>query len=971
MHSTIPSPRKATLLRTSALVGLSLLMTAPAFAQDAAPATGDEVQTVVVTGFRNSLQTALQDKKKSNGVVDVIRAEDIAKFPDANLAESLQRVPGVSISRVAGEGRSITVRGLPPAFTRVRINGMEAQSVSGATTSDRGIGTGRGFDFNTFSSDLFSNLTVRKTASPETLEGSLGATVDLHTSRPFDYKGFTAAINGQVGYNSLSKEMKDRKVSGVISNRWDTELGQFGALASIAYTQRHYYEDQFGSGGWNPGSVDGGFCSPVGVTPQVPATDAAKGTDALNCATGVPRPAAGDTLYSQASASTTFFPRLPRYGRFEHDQKRLGASLSLQWRPQAGTTVNFDALYSNYDVTREESWLEGFSFARAISQNGKPQTAVRELILFPAGTSQTAGANFGKAVSDVAYARFDGVDVRSDTQYDAFENTFTQYTLSGSHDFSDTLSVSGLIGISESDFNQKAQTTLMFQRQNAGMTVDFRRNRDQPIITHNFDVTNPDNYTFGAPDGTASTANAEIRLNPSRVNNRYETAELNLEYRPIDILTVKTGLHFNTFSFDIAAWQRANTFLVPNLTSAQLRDVTRSVSFPGNGLDDGVFPKAWATIDYDKFVASQNIYSNSGIYALIPNAGNTRGVEEKITSGYVQTDLTTQVAGMTLRTEAGFRFAKTQLTARGIIVGQTNPVFVQHEYSDFLPSFNATLEVTPDVFLRGSAARVVSRPDLGFLTPGGNLSLTGTPSLSSGNPFLEPIRADTYDLSTEWYFGRASLLSVGAFYKDIKSYVQNASRQSSFRETGLPLSLLGSSGVDPDATPITITQPVNTPGGPLKGFEVNYQQGFSFLPGWLSHTGALFNYTYVDSEITYNLAGGGTTTKSLIGLSKNAYNGTLYYEDETISLRLSTSYRSKYIIALPANNPLQDLEGVDDLQVFDLSASYQITPKLRVTLEGLNILDEFNRQYIDSTRNSTFVYNHLGAQWNLGLQYKF
>lgn len=963
------SPAKATLLCTSALVG-ALLAAAPALAQDAV-APDDDTGVVVVTGFRNSLQTAIQDKKKSNGVIDVIRAEDISKFPDANLAESLQRVPGVSISRVAGEGRSITVRGLPPSFTRVRINGMEAQSVSGATTSDRGIGTGRGFDFNTFSSDLFSNLTVRKTASPETIEGSLGATVDLRTSRPFDYKGFTAVVNGQIGYNTLSKEAEDRKFSGVISNRWDTSIGQIGVLASLAYTKRHYYEDQFGSGGWNPGSVDGGFCTPVGVTPQVPANDASKGTDALNCATGVARPAAGDPLYAQASASTTFFPRLPRYGRFEHDQERTGASLSLQWRPQTGTTINFDALYSNYDVKREESWLEGFSFARAISQNGKPQTAVRELILFPAGTSQTAGANFNKAVSDVAFGRFDGVDVRSDTQHDEFENNFTQFTLSGSHDFNDKWSINGLIGVSKSEFDQKAQTTIMFQRQNAGMTVDFRNNRDQPIITHDFDVTNPDNYSFSAPDGTANTANAEIRLNPSMVTNKYETFEANLVWRARENLTVKTGLHHNTFTFDIKAWQRPNTFLVPNMTAQQLRDVTRVVEFPGDGLDANVFPKAWATIDYDKFLAANNIYSGTAPYQLVVNNGNTRGVEEKVDSAYIQAELVSQIGDMTLRTEGGVRYAKTQLNARGIIVGQTNPVFVEHEYDDLLPSINATLEVTPEFYLRGSAARVVTRPELGFLTPGGNLALTGTPSLSSGNPFLEPIRADNLDLSAEWYFAKGSLLSAGIFYKDIKSYVQNASRQMSFVETGLPLSLIGSSGVDPNNTPITVTQPVNTEGGPLKGFELNYQQSFGFLPGWLSHTGALVNYTFVDSDITYNLAGGGTTTQSLIGLSKNAYNATAYYEDEKVSVRLSASYRSKFIIALPANNPLQDLEGVDENLVFDLSASYQFTPKLRLTVEGLNIFDRFNRQYIDSTRNSTFVYNHLGAQWNVGLQYKF
>jgi iron complex outermembrane receptor protein len=259
------------------------------------------------------------------------------------------------------------------------------------------------------------------------------------------------------------------------------------------------------------------------------------------------------------------------------------------------------------------------------------------------------------------------------------------------------------------------------------------------------------------------------------------------------------------------------------------------------------------------------------------------------------------------------------------------------------------------------------------LTPGGSLNLTGTPSITSGNPDLDPIRANTVDFSAEWYFAPGSLISVGLFYKDIKTYVQNQSQQMSFRQTGLPLSLIGASGVDPDNTPITVTRPLNTPGGPLKGFEINYQQGFTFLPGFLRHTGALVNYTYVDSQITYILAAGGTTKQDLIGLSKNAYNATLYYDDETINARISAAYRDQYIApgGLPANNPLQDYEGVDKSLVFDVSASYQLTEKFKITLEGLNIFDRFNRLFIDSDRNSDFVYSHLGAQWNLGLQYKF
>jgi iron complex outermembrane receptor protein len=161
---------------------------------------------VVVTGFRNSLAQALNVKRTSAAAVDAIYAEDMAKFPDLNLSESIQRIPGVAISRDAGEGRQISVRGLGAQFTRVRINGMEALTTSGGTDASGGTNRSRSFDFNVFASDLFNRITVQKTASAETEEGSLGATVDLNTAHPFDKRGFNFALSGKMGYNDQAEK---------------------------------------------------------------------------------------------------------------------------------------------------------------------------------------------------------------------------------------------------------------------------------------------------------------------------------------------------------------------------------------------------------------------------------------------------------------------------------------------------------------------------------------------------------------------------------------------------------------------------------------------------------------------------------------------------------------------------------------------------------------------------------------------
>ncbi|WP_313218326.1 TonB-dependent receptor plug domain-containing protein, partial [Stenotrophomonas sp.] len=182
-------------------LSIGLALSGGAWAQEAGTTNPTDLDTVTVTGYRASVEKALDIKRGESGMVDAIVAEDIGKFPDLNLAESLQRIPGVVITRDAGEGRNISVRGLGPDFTRVRINGMEALTTVGSGDQSGGTNRGRGFDFNVFASDLFSQLIVRKTAQADVEEGSLGATVDLNTAKPFDYDGFTFAASGQASYN--------------------------------------------------------------------------------------------------------------------------------------------------------------------------------------------------------------------------------------------------------------------------------------------------------------------------------------------------------------------------------------------------------------------------------------------------------------------------------------------------------------------------------------------------------------------------------------------------------------------------------------------------------------------------------------------------------------------------------------------------------------------------------------------------
>jgi TonB-dependent receptor len=184
--------------------------------------------------------------------------------------------------------------------------------------------------------------------------------------------------------------------------------------------------------------------------------------------------------------------------------------------------------------------------------------------------------------------------------------------------------------------------------------------------------------------------------------------------------------------------------------------------------------------------------------------------------------------------------------------------------------------------------------------------------------------------------------------------------------------LLDGTGVPPTDS-FTFKRPVNTKGGPLKGFEVSYQQPFTFLPGPFKDLGAIFNYTYVDSKIDYfsALSPSGMTQNSLIGLSKNAYNATVYYENAKYSARVSAAYRDKFLTAVPSATSTNDIDGVNSVLTVDASASYSVTPKLKLTFEGLNLTDAFNSQFNDSVRNSVLVYSHTGRQFNFGVRYTF
>ena len=273
----------------------------------------------------------------------------------------------------------------------------------------------------------------------------------------------------------------------------------------------------------------------------------------------------------------------------------------------------------------------------------------------------------------------------------------------------------------------------------------------------------------------------------------------------------------------------------------------------------------------------------------------------------------------------------------------------------------------------------MARPNLGSLTPSVTVSVSGSShSVSAGNPNLDPFRAKAYDLSFEYYFNKDSLFSLALFKKDIQSFVQTKQINSVFHNNafGIPDSVAvaacnGQTGCDTTTTNWVFTVPVNTSGGPVEGFEINYQQAFTFLPGLLSHTGALINYTHVKSSIDYiGSTGAVVATNDLTGLSRESYNATLYYEDDRWSARVSAAYRAKYLTRVPGQEAGTDVDGTNSTFNLDTSVQYTWNKHLKFTFEGINLTDEFQDQFNDSSNRVSF-YHHTGREFLVGFRYSY
>jgi iron complex outermembrane receptor protein len=899
-------------------------------------AEGDLAE-VVVTGFRVSLGAALQKKQRATGQVDAIVAEDIADFPDLNLAESLQRIPGVAITRTYGEGAQITVRGLSGLYTRVRVNGMEARAAVGNNA-------GRNFDFNVFASELFNSIVVHKTATADLDEGSLGAVIDLNTARAFSYKeGFTFVAGANAAYNDLTDTIRPR-MTALAAYR--DPAGVWGATASVAYTKVRNDSATAETVRWQRGpfrSVNGVICADNPMD-------------------------SGCTDVNSAQ-----HPRIPRYGEEVNRNDRLGFTGGLQFRPADSTEIRLDALYATYDQSNDRRWLE------TLFRGNEPQFDVTRYILQPFPTRYGVGNN------TLLGATVDNAWVRSERNPINLESRFYQLTLAVDHRFNESFWLNALGGTTRSRGKSNDATVDYDIRNYNGFTYDYSDDQYPLLAYDGLDVNDAANYQV-----------TELRDRYARTVTAFDTAELDLHYDIIDELKLAAGINYKQSELDTRASNRDGLVCALGVYDCDTDgDGTDDVFGPPGeaALTDQIeYPGKVGAGSNTRWAAPQidGWFDRLGYrdVPLEPDQDGTYKVTENNLGTFLMSKGEFALANegeMRLMYDVGVRYVQTRQSSTGynsgVLVTIDRPM-----YDDWLPSANLTYWPVEQFAIRAAAAQVMSRPALANLSPGGTVDSFNF-AINNQNPFLDPTRATALDASFEWYFGDASVLSLALFMKDIDSFPIRDTRTGTFASTGLPGSVIqggspaalspGFEGTCGNAAGCwEISELTNGPGASLKGLEIGFQAPFNVLYGALPpiirNMGVVANYTLVDSDVEYDLGALAaddspvtTITERLLGLSNRSANATLYYDDSVFGARLSLAHRSDYLLGGP--NLTGNLwEFANSETRLDFSSSYNVNEYLRLTLEAVNLLDTPTNTMVDVDAERRNLFAHTGRNILLG-----
>jgi TonB-dependent receptor len=573
-------------------------------------------------------------------------------------------------------------------------------------------------------------------------------------------------------------------------------------------------------------------------------------------------------------------------------------------------------------------------------------------------------SNYAIRDSAIVSADLTNATLLSERRHDELEVDFDQTVLSFEHEFTDRFRINALYGSADSEFDNPVQRYVILQK-----TGNF-----------SYDMSGDDgaSFTWGPQ---ASDPNgwivSNLRKREPYTLNELDVGEVGVEFDIGERFTLKGGVTTKTYNLDTTQAFMANE---GNNGVTGVMSPALLYTYDAGALG------SWAAPNLDAFDAQYGFYADSGPFttSIDFRLQDTFTVEEKTDSAFVQVEFAFENAR--IRGDVGLRSFETDQRSTGIASLAQGTIEANVQYSDTLPSLNLVAEVTDELLLRFGYAEVMNRPGMGLLRPVSSVSVAGSNRTVNGNnPGLGPTLADTYDFSVEWYFAEESVVALALFKKDIGTFIQTIVQNVPYTSTGLPIqqaidacaaSAFGY-GVDCNENLLwNVNAPGNSPGGDLEGYEISYQQPFSFFDGFASNFGLMANYTWVESKIDYLGVVGGVTTvvrpdESLTNLSENMANLTFYFENDKLGARISLAERDDYLTSVPGRNGtyVERTEGTTNV---DFSANYNFNDNLKLTFEALNLTDESENQRLDATiapANVVSYFHETGRQFFLGLRY--
>ncbi|WP_188150869.1 TonB-dependent receptor [Teredinibacter waterburyi] len=979
----------------------------------------DQVEEeVIVRGIRASMAQSMDVKRNAVGVVDSINAEDIGKMPDANLAESLQRITGLSITRINGEGARVSARGIDPSLNMVTLNGRNMPAV----TNDGNVGdtASRAFDFANLASEVIGGVDVYKTGKASITTGGLGAVVNIKSIRPLEV-GNKATIAGKLVHdttvdNGIDGQSATPEISGLYSFANDDE--NFGVSFAGAYQQRDNTRSNVFINQWKPETSVGTdvFSRPGLADPDSPEDEV------LNPMV----PGLGVTIDNAPAEGQLFnLPSDVRYALEDDTRTRLNGVLTVQFAPTDNLTATADIVYSEYELEADRSQQSTWYNYSAISHIAFDNSAV------PAPTIYQETYDGGK---DVSFAQQEYTGVTTSSSVGVNVDWAVSDALSLAFDFHSSTA---------ENISDVAETGL-----NANVVIanyaDF--SYDMPVLGVTIDDSDPakgnNNGVLDAGDisgaiGTISHAEqttdiVQLKIDGSFVFSDSTTLNFGVESREDTNHTLVGdggatgritmgnwgGVDPDTFGDDWEGYWTARDF---GAGFPDYKDSSRDDEFLHAGWDADLGPIAAKMVDVNTSGVDTDNFNSfpdgefkwNGIYNI------NREITEEVTSAYVELNQAFDLGDMPGNVVAGLRYEATDVTSVSSVqlpvnlewqsdndwgqelADEATPFSRTGDYSVLLPSLDIDLSPSDDVKIRMSYSKTMGRASYGELRSDVAINDVYSKTANGGNPDLEPMKSTNLDLSVEYYYSNDSYISIGYFGKNVSNYIGSAVISSDwyglrdartgprFEQAQADIVAAGGNpqdekqqhdqmlineGLDPavestsiyaDSTdPLLMWDtniPVNDEDTKIYGFEFALMHWFGD-----SGFGTQLNYTAVNADVAIDVTKTGGQF-AMVGLSDTA-NLVAFYDDNGVQFRLAYNWRDQFLDNRTQYN--NEPSFTEAYYQVDFSASYDITDQLTVTAEGLNLTGENSRRHGRSV-NQLWSLEDLGARYNVGVRYSF